>query len=276
MGQIGFKARLVAPYFAEIPPAIRDGWLNGSKKAVSKTYKGLKKAIKTRKDFDQKIAKPTEKTVTSFIDPKFVSRSGRTYDEIMDKTRDSLAGAAKRYFKARKTVYESGKFEEKLGYGQKEYGRKWCKFIGPLRGYQKGGVKGLSALGVMALSGDPGIKNFLKDRIDTMDGTPIDIADRSGFKRILANRIVRWGTWIIELGYEQKDVTAANEKLNQLVNEYRREEIIPFSPAERSGVPTDVGDGASYINFIAVEIPNPLKPGEQIKQLGLDIKVTQV
>ncbi|MBI4739112.1 hypothetical protein HY772_06140 [Candidatus Woesearchaeota archaeon] len=43
MGKISFSARLVAPYFAEIPPEIKERWLSGSKKAVSKTYKGLKK-----------------------------------------------------------------------------------------------------------------------------------------------------------------------------------------------------------------------------------------
>ena len=38
--QIEFKTRLVAPYFTEIPPEIKEKWVSGSKKAVSKTYKG--------------------------------------------------------------------------------------------------------------------------------------------------------------------------------------------------------------------------------------------
>ena len=60
-----------------------------------------------------------------------------------------------------------------------------------------------------------------------------------------------------------------------MVNEYRRPEVIPFSPAKRSGVPTDVGGGAaaSHIDFIVEEIPNPVKIGEKIEQLGLDINV---
>ncbi|MBI4739113.1 hypothetical protein HY772_06145, partial [Candidatus Woesearchaeota archaeon] len=68
----------------------------------------------------------------------------------MNKTRDSLAGADKRYFKARKTVYESGKLEEKLEYGQKKYGRQWLRFIGPLKGYKAGHILGLAQMAVMA------------------------------------------------------------------------------------------------------------------------------
>jgi hypothetical protein len=47
------------------------------------------------------------------------------------------------------------------------------------------------------------------------------------------------------------------------VDEYRREGIAPFSP-----------NGMSYIDFIVAEISNPAKPGEKIKQLGLDIQVS--
>jgi hypothetical protein len=46
MSQIGFKAKITAPYFAEIPPEIEEKWLNGSKKSAPKTYQGIKKTIK--------------------------------------------------------------------------------------------------------------------------------------------------------------------------------------------------------------------------------------
>ena len=47
MSQIGFKVKITAPYFTEIPQEIKENWLSGSKKAAPETYKGIKKAIKT-------------------------------------------------------------------------------------------------------------------------------------------------------------------------------------------------------------------------------------
>jgi hypothetical protein len=270
----GFKVRLVAPYFPDIPPEIKEGWVSGTKKAAPKAYQGLKKAIKTPKDFKKKIAKPVAKTIASFLNPKFVSRHELTYDEIMGKTRDSLDNAGKHYLPQKNADYHIRRFEENVELKQKEYARQWCKVTGPLKGYKKGGIKGLSALGVMAICGDPKLKNFLKERIDTMQGTPCAVTKKpcptgqpvrwvSPFKTILGNQIVHSGSNIIKLRYQEESILRENQRINQLVNEHCREEIIQFMPG-----------GASHIDFIVVEIPNPAKPGEMMKWLGLDIQVT--
>ena len=260
-----FKTRLVAPYFTEIPPEIRDKWVNGSKKAVNKTYKGLKKAIKTRKDFKEKIGDPTKKTIASFINPEWTSKHGLTYKDIMNKTQDSLSGAGKRYFKARKTIFETGKYQEQLEYGQNEYARKWCKYLGPLRGHKAGHILGLATMAIMALTGKRDIIFYLRERKVNADGEPVNITtpDKlNRFRRRLDGRLVHWGSEIITQDYEEDVIMRANEELNRLVNEYIREDIAPFSH-----------NGVSHIDFIIEKIPNPIKPGERIKQLGLDIQV---
>jgi hypothetical protein len=265
MGQFEFKARISAPYFAGIPPEIDEKWLKRMIGAKQKTYRGLKKAIKTQKDFKEKIGDPTKKTIASFINPEFVSRTGHTYRNIMDKTRDSLASAGKRYLRERKEVFETGKYEARLGLGQKEYARKWCEYLGPLKGYKAGHILGLSTMAIMALAGERKLVDYLRERNSHVDGQPMVIATTeklNKFKRILDNQIVHWGSEIIKLGYEAQDIKRANEELNRLVNDYRRPEIAPFT----SG-------GASHIDFIVVEISNPTKPGERIKQLGLEISV---
>jgi hypothetical protein len=262
MGHIGFKVKIVAPYFPDIPPEIKKNWVSGIKKAAPNAYQGLRKAIKTRKDFKKKIAKPAEKAIASFINPEFVSRHELTYKNIMNKTRDSMKHAGKDYLQKAKAGFETGKFAESVEFGQTEYARKWCKITGPLIGYKKGGIKGLSALGVMALVGDPGLKNFLKVGIDTIEGTPTQSL-RAGAG--LGNRIVHLGREIIKHGYETQDIKRANQELNQLINDLRRRKgIVPFSPG-----------GVSHIDFIVEEIPNPVKAGEMIKQLGLDIQISK-
>ena len=273
MTQIGFKAKIIAPYFTEPPPEIGENWVKKMKEARGKTYQGIKKAIKTRKDFKEKIAEPIAKGIASFTDPNFVSRSGRTYRNIMDKARDSLSRAGKHYLRRVTDAYQPGRYEGKVEDGRKEYARRWREITGPLRGHKKGGIKGLAALGVMALCGDPRIKEFLKERMDVIEGQSGPALTGTGFKLLLTNRIVRWGSEIIELGYEDQDIRNANEKLNQLVNEYRRPEITPFSPSGDSSRNNRDSAHASHIDFIVVEIPNPAKAVEKVKCLGLDIQI---
>ncbi|MBI4713135.1 MAG: hypothetical protein HY762_07545, partial [Planctomycetes bacterium] len=164
-----------------------------------------------------------------------------------------------------KDVFESGRYEKTLEYGRKRYAQKWCEYLGPLKGYKAGGILGLSQMAIMALAGDRGLVDYLRTRDVRPEGEPtvITVPERiNEFKNILANRIVRWGSEIIKLGYEDQDIKRANQELNQHVNEYCRPGIIPFT----SG-------GDSHIDFIIVEIPNPVSPGQKAKCLGLDIQI---
>lgn len=56
-----------------------------------------------------------------------------------------------------------------------------------------------------------------------------------------------------------------------MVNEYRRPEVVPFSSGGKSADSPALMRGASHIDFIVVEIPDPAKPGQKIKHLELDI-----
>jgi hypothetical protein len=80
--------------------------------------------------------------------------------------------------------------------------------------------------------------------------------------------IVHSGSEIIVQEYSPETIRHKNAELNQLVNEYRRPEIIPFA-----------SDGASHINFITVKIHKPNTKCYReitIQQLGLDTQVSRV
>ena len=110
-----------------------------------------------------------------------------------------------------------------------------------------------------------------------VSGQPVCItsAEKLGeFKRELRSQIAHLGGEIIKAGYDWDMAKYNSEKLNRLVDGYRLAEFAPF----RSG-------GASHIDFIIVEEipacaeasagrPHPVKPGEKIKQLGLEIQVS--
>jgi hypothetical protein len=268
MEELWFQTIIQAPYFKEIPPEIDGKWVSASKEAAPKAYKNLKKVIRGRKDFAEKIAKPIEKTIASFIRPDFITRHCTTYGNIKDKAHDSMKRAGKKYAKRIKEGFNPAYYEAKVEEGRKAYARQWCEYIGPLKGYKAGGILGLATMAGMALTGDKKLVDYLSARNTKFEGTlsAVTTSEKLGtFKNILIRRMVRWGSWIIESGYDEQFIRESNEKLNNLVNEYRSPDIAEFEP-----------NSVSHINFIVVEISNPKKPDEKIKQLGLDVQVSQV
>ncbi|MDI6786925.1 MAG: hypothetical protein QME51_00945, partial [Planctomycetota bacterium] len=86
-----------------------------------------------------------------------------------------------------------------------------------------------------------------------------------GFRKLLRNKLVYSGAWILKTNYKEKIIRMMNERINKLVDGWRAEGIAPFSP-----------DGDSHINFRMVETPDPSRQGgtdKKIKRLVLDIQV---
>ncbi|MEW6027437.1 MAG: hypothetical protein AB1599_09115 [Planctomycetota bacterium] len=223
MAQIRFKAHLVAPYFKEIPQEIKENWLNQCQKSAPKTYQGIKKAIKTRRDFRKKMALPTEKTIVSFTPPEFISRAGLTCAEIIQKAHKGLVRAEKGYRQAMKKAFKAGCYEEKVEFGLKRYSHQWCRFIGPLKGYKNGHILGLSTMVIMALTGSKGLVDYLKEQKVKVEDEPVNIVipeKLQQFRRCLDGRLMHWGSEIITQDYDAQTINKANEKINQLVNEY--------------------------------------------------------
>ena len=269
MDRIKFQAWLVAPYFPDAPPEIKDNWLKQSLAAIPKGYQHLKQAVKTKQDVIEKVMKPglrwVERAAQALPPDAYISEHGRDLQGILNRARKNMPFAAKRYFKKRKYLYESGRYESLIELGLKRYTEKWCAIIGPLKGYQKGGIKGLNVLGTMVLTADKRLSDFLKKGQDKIEGELFCVTSAeklSRFKRMLLNQIVKSGSEIIGLDFMGVAFERQNAKINQVINEYRLTEILPFSPA-----------GESHIDFIKVEIPNPAEPDKTIPWPGLDIQV---
>jgi hypothetical protein len=264
MDVIRFKARLIAPYFHKAPPEEVEKWAKNLTAAADKAYKHSKESIKTEEDFYQKIWEPAER---GFV--KSLGKIDTPAKQLMIvKYRANKKKAAERYFRKLKLAYQTPKFAESVEFGKRRYEESWIIYVGPLRGDKKSGIKGLGSLGAMALSADKDLEKFLKPDIDEIEGAPLCITspDKTGkFRFALKNLIIRSGTFIIDEGYEPETIRIVTERLNQLAEQYRLTEIAPFSP-----------NGLSYINFIVVEIPNPVKADEMIKQLGLEIQVANI
>lgn len=265
VNQIKFKARLIAPHFTQAPAEESEKWVKNTIAATDKAYKQCKKSIKTRKDFYQKIGDAAESGFAKYIG----GTESAFKQQIMINYHANMKRAAKRYFLKRDRAYQTSKYADSIETGKKWYEESWLRYIGPLRGDKKSGIKGLGALGAMVLSADKDLVKFLKLDIDEIiEGVPICIAppDKVGkFRNELRNLIIHLGSLIIDTGYHPETILRANEELNQLIEKYRLPEIASFSQ-----------NGDSYINFIVVEIPDSTKPGQTKKWLGLEIQVALI
>lgn len=268
MDEIKFKVRLNAPHFTQAPPEEVEKWAKNIVASADKAYKHSKKVIKTRKDYDQKISKPTEQAIDSFISPTYRTKHGLTKENIMNKTRDRRKRAAKRYFLKREQTYKTPKYEERVEFGKEQYAESWVKYRGPLYGHKKSGIKGLGSLGAMTLTNPPELKKWLKreDKIERYIDWKITKDEPVGkLANNLRNFIIRLGRLIIDTDYGPETIQYANEELNQRAEKYRLPKFAPFRP-----------NGASHIDFIVVKIPDPAKPGETKKWLGIEIQVSTV
>ncbi|MDI6787418.1 MAG: hypothetical protein QME51_03515, partial [Planctomycetota bacterium] len=150
----------------------------------------------------------------------------------------------------------------------------------PLDGYKTGRGKmrkGLPSLGMMALTGDKELLKYLKKE-DEIDPAParrgwvegdlvcaVKPDKLRGFRKLLRNKLVSAGSWIIKTNYSEKIIRMMNERINKLVNKHRAEGIAPFTP-----------NGPSYVNFAVVETDDPSNPNKKIKRLILDIQVSTI
>lgn len=265
MNQISFKAKIFAPIFTKAPAEEVEKWAKNITASADKVYKHSKKLIKTRKDFDQQIAEPGERGFAKSLgdmDPAFKK-------QIMINYHANMKRAAKRYFLKLDRAYKTPKYAESIESGKQWYEESWLRYIGPLRGNKKSKIKGLGALGAMVLSADKDLVKFLKPDMDEIiEGNPICVVlpDKMGkFRNDVRNLIIRYGSFIIDGNYYPETIRLGIERLNQLVEQYRTPEFMPFMP-----------NGESHIDFIVIEIPDPNNPDKMIKQLGLEIQVSRI
>jgi hypothetical protein len=117
----------------------------------------------------------------------------------------------------------------------------------------------------MALTQPKELKKWLKKEDEVKGDTDWRITkdDQAGkLANNLRNLIIRSSTFIIEGDYQPDTIRLVTERLNQLVEQYRTPEFVPFIP-----------QGASHIDFIVIEIPDQNNPDKMIKQLGLEIQL---
>jgi len=280
-------------------------WRRGCIRVASHINEDRKASVGTKGEFKEKVAKPLLQTALSYLGPMFKYKYGLNAGLMMKKYRQRLFRSAGKYFSELDRIYETidgikaKRYKEAIDRKSSSYLSQASRYLFPLTAARYP-QKSVVSLAAMALAGYPKIqKRFLKETDKLLIGNSVRITTpkmTGRFKRALNAQIIKHGSRILHMlralegvsGMMNKtagmrdvdwnevfqrmsedlaDMTGiANQALNGAVEKYRRlKKIAPFKDG-----------GASHIDFVVEEIPNPTKPGEKIKQLGLDIQVKMV
>jgi len=263
-----FKIRLIAPFPTKESDLGTDKWFSRIKASTNKIKKGAGKPITEFKGFIKQKAQRDSTTEAEVLANPVLS--------------DMLKGLRlyRKKVKRAQIKNEAGvsKFDAGLDKAKGKYDKMSRERNYPLFGSAKEGVKGLVFLGMMGLCADGRLMQYLSAKGGSASGGKPDIDEivegnsliiclpekLKAFRKELRWRIAESGAVIIKANYDRQTLNIQNEILNHLVNRYQLDEFAQFEPS-----------GASHIDFIVVEMPDPANPAVTIKRLGLDIQVSR-
>jgi len=226
-GKIIFHEKAVIPWFKDFSFEETKTWGQALRDKIPKVLEEILKGVPDSETFRKKIAKQIIVAVRRMLGRGFVSRQGLPKKLIIEIMKAKLTGedAYKNYIDSVKLAYEA---------------------------FDQGELN--SALIAYYLGESFGEYRF-RDEIEKALGwlTPfIQPAKLGGFRQKFHNQILHSGKLITDLAYHPERIKQENDIINSLINNYLKKGLVPFATAERSGVPTNVGRGASHCDFIPI------------------------
>jgi hypothetical protein len=269
--QVISKIRIPVIIPDEPPEEFMKHWVSASKKAASRTAKGLRKAISNIDEYTQKIAQPAQNWMQKFIDPKFRSKKGLTLQSIIDRTHDHIETGYRKFKRKTRQAFkkDEGKpvkhFSELIDSKAYYACKRISQLVFPFKGFRNV-IRGIGPFAARWLTGDKSVTTLLRKREKAEKGGPVMIIKEElhgKFKKEFINRITQSGAASVRAGFDSEIIQMENDRTNEMINQYIRDGILPFATG-----------GASYVDFMVEEIPDATQPEGLRKNLCLNIQVS--
>jgi len=251
-GKILFHLKAFIPGFKPIPQIEEaENWGESYYDNIKKTTDAL---LNDPEAFGKKMAKPILDTARRMLSDDFVSKKGLTKEQIITALQKKLNDPAT---------------AEKYRQGIKQMAQKVKDDLPQMKERRARGMtfsaKGEDAIKLVEnwLTGNPKSKRLLSKHDEVLSGEPMLIcqpAKQGKFKSKLHNQLMRSVKNISDLGYDPKFRKRENDKINRLVNNYLRKDIIPFSTG-----------GTSHIDFVV--IPESVTPADSREVKEIQYKI---
>ncbi|MEK7310313.1 MAG: hypothetical protein AAB038_05800 [Planctomycetota bacterium] len=263
--------RVFLPGVNEFPIEQARHWAESYYRVIKSTGKSLLKSIPDAATFRRKLGRPVIRLIDEYINPDFVTRSGRDKQAIMDKliARFHDRKTARKYFNNVKRAYRTVKgipakrIKDSLSFSAAEYALKMTfgawRFLGPIQGQGRGAF----ALAEAYLCGQLKASSLARpqDEITINQSVCLTTPARvNEFRMKLHNQLMHSAANIIDRRYADRVIRAENDAINRLINKFARKEFVPFS----SG-------GSSHIDFVVH--PDSIVPDDSLEIADIKYRI---
>lgn len=217
------EMRLYVPAVSTPPADMGKKWTEGSKNAALYAYDRLIKKIGFDGAFIDTMVTPSSRAYKPMINPSFISKSGRTADEIIQAQAENMAGKFPQWFKNVKKAYaeDAAVYKDKIDTSEEDWVREASKTCYRLTGSKK--MRSVAPIAVHFLAGEKSAVGWTHEG-DKVDGAPYNIArerERSSLKAALEQRLMQGGCAVINSKYQETIMNVENVVNASLLNGLR-------------------------------------------------------
>jgi hypothetical protein len=254
LGELVSKIEILAIIPEEPPLEYFLGWVAGMKKAAPKISKGLRKVLASLKEYTKTIPKPGIVEMKKWLRPGYRTKAGRTDQEVIKLAEARSLESYHKFKKKIKRLFKKrwGKeakcFLDTIDYRAYQACLRVSQLSLPFTGYRDR-IRGLASFATRWLLGDQTVKYLVIDQDRPLKGGPINIISNRQvrqFRQKFCYRIQQAGSPIVKSRkfnqYDPAVIRAENDLTNQLVNQFIRPDIVPFSTG-----------GPSHLDFVVID-----------------------
>ncbi|MFH1229991.1 MAG: hypothetical protein V1709_00700 [Planctomycetota bacterium] len=227
------EMRLYVPAQWTVPADMGKRWKEGAKNAAEYAFQRLIKKIGFDGDFIDKMATPSNRAYKPMINPTFISKSGRTADEIIQAQAENMAGKFPQWLKNLQKAYakDGAVYKDKIDSSEEDWIREASKTVYRLTGSKK--QRSVAPVAVHYLVGEKSAVGWLTEGWK-VDGEPYNIVgerERSSLKAALQQRLVQGGCAVINSKYQETIMNVENALNAMVLNRLRDpSKCAEFSP----------------------------------------------
>jgi len=259
-----FEVKLEIPQFVAAAADVAEKWAKNLGDNAELVENRLKTAIPDEGSFQSKLATPAAEEWTSFVNPAYRSKHGRTRQQLVDTFAKNIGSAFTRWFEKITDVFatvdgvKAKRFKDLVNNARSSVAEQLRTKVLRITGDRVHGI-GAGAIACYWLTGEATVAGKLRPGDQLVDGAPSMICQPDmvqAFRAALMNRLVQASMLISNSNYSATIIAEQNTTNNHLVQTFVDPGLglMPFAPGAGSNVDFVIEDGIYKLRLKATQI----------------------
>lgn len=244
--------RLMVTIPIDVAKRVVDAWARGMKAEAEDMYAKMKSRVPSMDKFQSRVVGPAITAYSKYVNPNFISRSGKNEKTIKSGRAANLRRSYQKYLKKLEFYFETvdgvpaKRFKELIEKMKGSYGAGTVARTLPITGTKIEGL-GAGPLALRWLTKDITIEEHLRSGDKILSGNPMlicRVVDAPAFRSALQGRLNQAGAEIIKADFNPVIRQEENDRTNRIVQMFVDPalNIVPFTTG-----------GASRLDYIMVD-----------------------